>query len=98
MSLGLNFSAQAQVREEGHLVTSGPYAIVRNPIYLSYFLLLIASGLALGHLRQLAIGAAVYLAGAAPRILIEERVLREHFGAAYDDYAARVKRLIPFVW
>lgn len=98
LKLGQNFAASAQVREEGHLVTTGPYGLVRNPIYLAYFLLLIASGLALGNLAHLLIGSAVYLFGTAARILIEERVLRAHFGDAYDQYAARVKRLIPFIW
>ncbi len=98
VTLGRNFSAVAQVQSDGDLVTRGPYAIVRNPIYLGYFLLLLATPLAFGHLQNLLIAVPLYLLGAVPRILIEERVLRAHFGAAYDAYAARVSRLIPFVW
>jgi protein-S-isoprenylcysteine O-methyltransferase Ste14 len=97
-SLGTNFALQAQVRAEGRLVTSGPYALVRNPIYLAYFILLVATCLGFGHIRNLLYAVPVYLVGAALRILREERVLREHFGAAYDTYAACVKRLIPFIW
>jgi protein-S-isoprenylcysteine O-methyltransferase Ste14 len=98
VTLGRNFAAVAQVQSDGNLVTSGPYAIVRNPIYLGYFLLLLATPLAFGHLRNLWLAVPLYLLGAVPRILVEERVLRAHFGAAYDAYAARVKRLIPLVW
>jgi protein-S-isoprenylcysteine O-methyltransferase Ste14 len=96
--LDRNFALFARVHDEGRLVTNGPYAVVRNPIYLGYFLILLATPLAFGHPRSLLIALPLYLVGAAPRILLEERVLREHFGAAYDSYAARAKRLIPFVW
>ena len=98
ITLGQNFAAVAQVKSDGSLVTRGPYAIVRNPIYLGYFLLLVATPLAFGHVHNLWIAVPLYLLGAVPRILVEERVLRGHFGAAYDAYAARVKRLIPLVW
>lgn len=96
--LGRNFAAAAQVRDEGHLVTGGPYAIVRNPIYLGYFLILLATPLAFGHPQSLLIAVPLYLVGGVLRILREEKVLRAHFGAAYDNYAARTKRLIPFIW
>ncbi len=96
--LGQNFAAVAQVKSDGNLVTRGPYAVVRNPIYLGYFLILVATPLAFGHLQNLAIAIPLYLLGAIPRVLLEERVLRAHFGAAYDSYASRVNRLIPFVW
>jgi protein-S-isoprenylcysteine O-methyltransferase Ste14 len=98
ITLGANFALVAQVREEGRLITSGPYALVRNPIYLAYLILLAATCLGFGHARNLVYVIPVYLIGAALRILREERVLREHFGADYDTYAARVKRLIPFIW
>ncbi len=98
ITLGQNFAAVAQVKSDGNLVTRGPYAIVRNPIYLGYFLILLATPPAFGHLQNLVVAVPLYLIGAVPRILVEERVLRGHFGAAYDAYAARVKRLIPFVW
>jgi protein-S-isoprenylcysteine O-methyltransferase Ste14 len=97
-TLGANFALVAQVRNDGQLVTSGPFALVRNPIYLAYLILLIATCLAYGHVRNLVYAVPVYLLGAALRILREERVLRAHFGAAYDDYARRIKRLIPFIW
>jgi len=98
IALGQNFAAIAQVKSDGNLVTRGPYAIVRNPIYLGYFLILLATPLAFGHAQTLLIAVPLYLIGAVPRILLEERVLRAHFGADYDAYAARVWRFIPFVW
>jgi len=96
--LGRNFALHAQVRGDGELITSGPYAVVRNPIYLGYFLILLATPMAFGHAQSLLIAVPLYLVGGALRILREESVLRAHFGAAYEEYAARVKRLIPFIW
>src|SRR5262249_17906799 len=96
--LGKNFALVAQVRDEGTLITSGPYALVRNPIYLGYYLLIIATPLAFGHLENLLTAVPIYFIGAGLRILGEEGVLRASYGAAYDAYAQRVKRLIPFIW
>ncbi len=80
----------------GGLVTSGPYSFVRNPIYSAALLLVIAGGLA--HLSwTTAAFILVCVVGALARILAEERLL----GAKYPDYAAyaaRTKRLIPYVF
>jgi protein-S-isoprenylcysteine O-methyltransferase Ste14 len=97
-TLGANFAIIARVREGGTLVTQGPYSFIRNPIYLCYFLLLIAAALAFGHPLNLLIAAPLYLVGTALRIAPEERLLGERFGAEYATYTARVKRLVPYIW
>jgi protein-S-isoprenylcysteine O-methyltransferase Ste14 len=38
------------------------------------------------------------MTGTLMRVGIEERLLRETFGQAFDDYARRVKRFIPMIW
>jgi protein-S-isoprenylcysteine O-methyltransferase Ste14 len=76
------------------LVTSGPFALCRNPMYLGHLIFL--AGLALS-LRSWA-GAAVALATAAWlqfRVLRDERRLGERFGEPYLQYCSRVKRWIP---
>jgi len=76
------------------LVTSGPFAFCRNPMYLGHLIFL--AGLALS-LRSWA-GAAVALATAAWlqfRVLRDERRLGERFGEPYLQYCSRVKRWIP---
>ena len=79
--------------EPARLVTDGPFAISRNPIYLA-FLLPMAS---LGAVSPVAavLGAAAYVA-LTDRLVIraEEKVLRREFGAAFDAYAARVPRWV----
>ncbi len=58
----------------------------------------VCGALAVGHPFNLLLGVPIYIFGTALRIGPEERLLRERYGAQYDTYAARVKRLIPFVW
>lgn len=96
--LGRNWSLVARVREDHALVTTGAFAIVRNPIYLAMMLMMIAAGFALGHLLQLTIAVPLFVLATAMRVLREESLLRAQFGATYDDYAARVARLIPGIW
>ena len=78
------------------LVTSGPFALCRNPMYLGHLIFL--AGLALA-LRSW-FGAAIALATAVRlqfRVLRDERRLSERFGEPYMQYRARVKRWIPAV-
>jgi protein-S-isoprenylcysteine O-methyltransferase Ste14 len=79
------------------LVTSGPFALCRNPMYLGHLIFL--GGLALA-LRSW-FGAAIALATAAWlqfRVMRDERRLVERFGEAYMQYCSRVKRWIPAVF
>ncbi len=96
--IGRNWSLVARVREDHALVTTGAFALVRNPIYLAMMLMMIAAGFALGHLLQLTIAVPLFILATAMRVLREERLLRGQFGTAYDDYAAKVARLIPGIW
>jgi protein-S-isoprenylcysteine O-methyltransferase Ste14 len=85
-------------QERGQTVVStGPYAIVRHPMYAGAGLLFFGVPMLLGSGWGLAIAPAWYLLFAL-RIGLEERVLRESL-AGYDDYARRVRwRLLPGVW
>lgn len=76
------------------LVTTGPFAYCRNPMYLGHIIFLLGLTLIL----QSALAALITAATAAWfqfRVRRDERRLRERFGQPYVDYAARVKRWIP---
>jgi len=96
LHLGRNWSGSVTIKKGHELVMSGPYALVRHPIYTGLLLALLGSTLALGDWR--AILAFALAAGALWRKLrIEERWMRQQFGDAYQVYSQRVATLIPFV-
>lgn len=97
-TLGHFYSGHVSVIEGQQLVQSGPYRIIRHPAYAGY--LLIALGLAVGY-SSLA-GFVVILIFLLPSIIyrmhVEDRLLAEHFGAQFSQYASRTKHLIPGLW
>ena len=94
--LGRNWSAVVTIRQDHQLITSGPYAIVRHPIYAGVLLALVGSALAVGEWRAL-LALAIALTSFVRKLRLEERWMREHFGDAYEQYCRRVRALIPFV-
>jgi protein-S-isoprenylcysteine O-methyltransferase Ste14 len=94
--LGANWSGIVTVKRDHTLVTSGPYAIVRHPIYTGLLLAFAGTALALGELRGVL---AVALAAASlwRKLRLEERWMTEQFGDAYQRYRCRVRALVPFL-
>lgn len=96
--LGRNWSgAVVLVREGQGLVQSGPYAIVRHPIYTGFLTALIGTALTLGTLAAW-LGVVAALIAFLIRVDIEDRLMAAAFGEAHAAYRARTRRLIPFVW
>lgn len=79
------------------LVTSGPYGLVRNPMYLGHILFFLGLALLLHGWFAWAVFAA-HLAWFDWRARRDEAHLRELFGAPYEAYLARVKRWVPGVY
>jgi protein-S-isoprenylcysteine O-methyltransferase Ste14 len=97
-TLGKEWSLTARLVEGHKLATSGAYAYVRHPIYTGMLGMLVATGLAFSHWLALLIALAVFLVGTRIRILREEKLLREEFGADFEDYARRVRAIVPGVY
>ncbi|WP_353205373.1 isoprenylcysteine carboxylmethyltransferase family protein [Sphingomonas sp.] len=91
---GKNWALVARTRSDGTLVQSGPFARIRNPIYVALGCFMLAMAIAYGHTRNLLIAAPLYALGTWMRVRHEEMVLRATF-PDYDAYAARVKRFVP---
>lgn len=79
-------------RGSAHLVTSGPFAFSRNPIYLADAMIMIAAGLAFGIVWFFVLAIVAALATQKLAIEGEERHLAHRFGKRYRDYQKRVRR------
>jgi protein-S-isoprenylcysteine O-methyltransferase Ste14 len=95
LHLGRLWSANVGRKAHHHVVDTGPYAIVRHPIYTG----IIVASTATAALRGTALawlGVAVMTLGWVIKARMEEKFLRDQLGAAaYDDYARRVPMLSP---
>lgn len=100
-TLAVNRFAETTVRiqtERGHtVVASGPYRIVRHPMYVGAILMYLATVLVLGSVWALA-PTGVLIALFVWRTAMEDRTLRREL-AGYEEYAARTRyRLAPGLW
>jgi len=78
-----------------HLVVSGLYQYVRNPIYVAVVSLILGQGLFFGSVRVLEYGIAVWVFFHLAVLLYEEPTLRKSYGVEYEDFCANVPRWIP---
>ena len=96
IALGGNWSGRATVKQDHQLITSGPYALARHPIYTGIALALLGTAMAGGEWRH-AVGLVVILFGLMAKMSQEERLMMQAFPEAYPVYRRRVKALIPGV-
>jgi protein-S-isoprenylcysteine O-methyltransferase Ste14 len=81
-------------RSNRKLVISGPYRFTRNPMYLGLVALTLGIAIWIGAWPMLIVPAAVFATANWIHIPFEEAKMRRQFGAAYDDYVARVRRWV----
>ena len=92
-------SKAVEIQEErGHtVITTGPYRIVRHPMYLGFILFIVFYCLALGSLFSL-IPTALGVVGLVIRTILEDRKLYKEL-EGYKEYAQKTKKkLIPLIW
>ncbi|MBI5364180.1 MAG: isoprenylcysteine carboxylmethyltransferase family protein, partial [Planctomycetes bacterium] len=96
--LGRNWSVTLELREGHALVTHGVYSTIRHPMYTA----LIGYGIGQAVVLPNWIAGPSYLVAMvlvfAKRLGPEEALMREQFGAEYDAYRERTKRLVPGVY
>lgn len=95
LHLGRLWSGTVTAKAEHHVVDTGPYRLVRHPIYTGLLLAILATMVAKGTVWGIA-GAVLVIVGTVIKAKLEERFLRGELGSAYDDYARRVPMLVPF--
>ncbi len=96
--LGRFFTVNVAIAQDHKLITTGPYRYVRHPSYTGTLLTFLGFGLCLlNYISLLAIFLPIGIAFLW-RMRVEEQALREAFGQRYEEYAARTRRIIPFVF
>jgi protein-S-isoprenylcysteine O-methyltransferase Ste14 len=93
--LGRFFARMVQIEPDHHLITDGPYRWIRHPAYTGMILIYLGIALAIGTWLGAALTLGLVLAASLYRIRLEEQVLVEAFGNAYQDYMKRTWRLLP---
>lgn len=84
-------------KENHELVQSGPYALVRHPIYTALLLMYLGTALAIGTVGAL-IGLPIFFLSFWIKFRQEEVVMITHFGDQYVEYRKRVRAIVPFVF
>jgi len=94
--LGTNWSGTVTIKEGHELVTQGPYAIVRHPIYTGLLLAFAGTAIAIGEWRAV-LGIAFAAIAFWRKLRLEEQWMCEQFGERYQAYCRRVPTLVPFI-
>jgi len=94
-SLGRNWGTPASIKEAPELVTSGPYRLIRHPIYSGLLLAMAGTVLVDGRAWVVLLALLAVYFGLSARL--EERTMAREFPDAYAGYRARTKMLVPYL-
>jgi protein-S-isoprenylcysteine O-methyltransferase Ste14 len=96
-ALGRQWRIDAGLSPDHELVTSGPYRVVRHPIYTSMLCILLGTGLMVTPWWLLLLSFLIFVAGTEIRVRIEERLLVSRFGDRFRDYQRNVPAYLPLL-
>jgi protein-S-isoprenylcysteine O-methyltransferase Ste14 len=97
VTLGKNWSANVTFKENHELITNGPYAYVRHPIYSGLILIILSVAIHSGNFAWLLLFV-LFFFGAYYKARKEEKLLIKHFPDTYPAYMKKVSALIPFIF
>ena len=92
--LGRYWSARVETKVDHRLVRSGPYRRIRHPIYTAMLAMVSGNALVSGHWHGL-VGLALVAAALGRKLVMEERRMREAFGAEWEDWRHHSWALVP---
>lgn len=95
-TLAGNWSSDVTFKQNHELIRTGPYRVVRHPIYTGLLVMCLGTAIHLGQLRGL-LSLLLFTLGFWIKLRQEERLLLRHFPDTYPGYQREVKALIPFV-
>ena len=94
--LGRNWSSSVTIKQGHELITTGPYALVRHPIYTGILAGLLGTAIALSQVRGFLAVALIFLMYWL-KLRMEEQWMRSQFGETYAAYAHQTAALVPYV-
>ena len=95
-TLGRNWSGVVTLKGGHELITAGPYALVRHPIYTGLLIMIVGTVIVLGHVAGI-IALPLVFVSLWIKLRYEEELMLQKFPDEYAAYQRRVKRLIPFL-
>ena len=95
--LGRNWSHAVTIKQGHELITSGPYTVVRHPIYTGMLAGLLGTAIALSQLRGF-IGLVLFFVMFWLKFRKEEEWMRSEFGETYATYASQTAALVPYIF
>ena len=96
-AIGRNWGGLITVQQDHKLMRTGPYGIVRHPIYSGFMLATLGTAIIISEIGGL-VSVALIVISWGYKAWLEESFMIEQFGAEYEDYRRDVKGLIPGVW
>jgi len=95
-TLAGNWSSDVTFKQDHELIRTGPYHIVRHPIYTGLLAMCFGTAILIGQLRGV-FSVVLVTVGFWIKLSQEERLMLQHFPDTYPNYKREVKALIPFV-
>lgn len=95
--LGRNWSRAVSIKQDHELITTGPYAVVRHPIYTGILTGFLGVAIALAQVRGIVVFVLIFI-GFWAKLSMEERWMRSQFGEIYDNYLHRTAALVPYLF
>ena len=92
--LGQNWSGAIAIKVEHQLIRSGPYSVLRHPIYTGLLMMYAGTLLVMGE-RLGVVGFVIALFAYARKIWLEEASMSKAFGAEFDDYRSETWAVVP---
>jgi len=97
-ALGHHLRIDAALGPEHQLVRSGPYGLVRNPIYTSMLLVMCAIAIVVTPWQLFISSLVLFVIGTEIRVRTEETLLAARFGEEFQQYKKSVPAYIPFLY
>jgi len=94
--LGRNWSNAVTIKQGHELITTGPYALVRHPIYTGILTGFLGTAIALSQVRGF-IGFVLIFLVLWAKLRMEEEWMRSQFGETYSTYVHRTAALVPYI-